>query len=136
VATVPFYASLTVPAGTPPDSPATVELKVVPGRVKLIRLYVPPGPRGEVSLWVLHQTRQLLPVPPGVYQWVDDDIIEVALDYPAAKNETLFTLCASSEFANFPHRIDLEILVDADEAVSNVETSGSLLDRLGDLLGF
>lgn len=135
MATVPFYASLTVPAGTADLAPATVEVTVAPGRVKLVRLYVPPGPQGEVKLWLLHQTRQLLPVPPGVYQWFDDHIIEAAIDYPAPVNETLFTLCGSSPTANFSHRIDLEISVETDESLGVPPSPAGLLNTLAEILG-
>lgn len=135
MATVPFYASLVIPAGTADLTPATVEVVVAPGRVKLVRLYVPPGPQGEVKLWLLHQTRQLLPVPPGVYQWFDDHIIEAAIDYPAPANETLFTLCGSSPTANFSHRVDMEISIETDESQAAPASSAGLLSSLADLLG-
>jgi hypothetical protein len=121
-----YYDRLTIPAGTAKASPVESHLRTAPGRLVLVRLYVPPGPRGEVSLWLLHQRSQVAPVPPSTWDNLDDDVLEFPLDLPLPVNETDLTLVGCSPNANFQHAIDFEVLVDtsgqpaATGIVSNV----------------
>src|SRR3989304_6455694 len=113
MATTVYYARLTIPAGTPAPAPVEQVLPCRPGRLSLVRLYVPPGPRGEVSVWLLHQRSQIAPVPPATWDNLDDDIMEYPLGLELAINEADISLGGGSPNANFEHAIDFECQVEA-----------------------
>jgi len=134
VAIVPFSSTLTIPAGTTLTAPAEQELNVVPGRVVLLRIIVPPGPRGEVDLWLLHQRSQLAPAAPGRWHALDDDILEWPLQYDVGPGETQFHLCGTSPDANFSHGITFELLVDASTPAPETRSPSSLWGKLSNIL--
>jgi hypothetical protein len=135
MAVLSFIETLAIPAGTTLLDPSRQELNVVPGRVVLLRLYVPPGPRGEVSLWFLHQFSQLAPAPPKTWDNLDDDIIEYPLHYDVRPGETQFHLCGASPYATFEHSIDFELLVDTATQPGTTTPQLGLTDRLLSALG-
>lgn len=130
-----YYDRLTIPAGTSASDPVEETIRTAPGRLMLVRLYVPPGPRGEVSLWLLHQRSQVAPVPPATWDNLDDDIVEFPLDLPLAINETDITLVGASPNANFQHAIDFEVLVETSGPASQPGVAGSLGARILGLFG-
>lgn len=132
---IPFSDTLTIPAGTTDLDCEQQLLAVVPGEVILLRLFVPPGPRGEVRLWFKHQQSQLAPAPPGTWNNLDDDIIEYPLRYPVGPGECEFHLCGSSPNALFSHAIEFELLVDTTPAASDTQTGLSLTNKLLGALG-
>jgi hypothetical protein len=135
MAVTPFYAKLTIPAGTTVASPAAQPLSVAPGKIVLARLYVPPGPRGEVSLWLEHNARQFAPVPPGTWDHLDAITLEIPLDYPVPVGEQVITLKATSTNANFEHQVDFEILVDTSFAPLASASPQTLVERVAGLFG-
>ena len=124
-----------IPAGTALLNPVKQALSVVPGRVVLLRLYVPPGPRGEISLWFKHQNSQLAPSPPSTWDRLDGVTLEWPLDYEGSEGETQFHLYAASPDANFQHTIDFELLVEAAEEAQPTTTPRSIMDRVSGLFG-
>jgi len=133
--TIPFYETLTIPAGTTVLAPVSQSLTTVPGRVILLRLFVPPGPRGEVALWFKHQNSQLAPAAPKTWDNLDDDIISWPLDYVVGQGETEFHLFGAAPDANFQHDIDFEVLVEAASEASQPTGGPGLTDRLMEFLG-
>ena len=125
-----YYGRLTIPAGTGLAAPATLTLRTQPGRLIMFRLYVPPGPRGEVSLWLKHQQSQVAPVPPATWDNLDDDVLEYPLDLPLLVNETDLALCGASPNANFEHNVDFEALVESPDALIGAGTPPSLGSRI------
>lgn len=134
MAVVHFSGALVIPAGTPASAPATSEIVTAPGRAILLRLFVPPGPRGEVSLYLQYMERRVAPVPPATWDNLDDDLIDWPLDLPLPAAETRFTLAGSSPFANFPHTISWEIHVDTSTPQEAPQQSTTLLGRLAGIL--
>jgi len=135
MAVVQFLAALTVPAATSPSSPAMQEIICAPGVAKLLRLYVPPGPRGEVSLYLEHVERQVAPVPPATWDNLDDDVVDYPLDLQLSPGETKFTLCGYSPNANFQHIIPFEIHIDVTPLAEEIASTQSLFARLAGVLG-
>ena len=135
MAVVHFLAALTIPAGTPSSAPASQALITAPGVAKFLRLYVPPGPRGEVALYLQHLERRIAPVPPATWDNLDDDVVEYPLDLPLPFGETRFTLCGYSPTASFQHIISFEIHVDTTPSVTTPASTQSLLSRLAGVLG-
>lgn len=127
---VPYFGTLTIPAATPLSTPVETVIETAPGRLVKARIYVPPGPRGEIIVWLNHEQRQIAPVPPYRYSQVDDDIIDVPLDYDVPINQNEFTLLGASPNANFSHRIDVELLVDTSVSSARQVSSQSLIERL------
>ena len=132
---IPFQESLTIPAGTAVTNPETQEVTVVPGRAVLLRLYVPPGPRGEVSLWFNHQSSQLAPAPPGSWDALDGVTLEVPLQYDVFDGEEIFTLLGASPNANFDHTIDFEVLVETENAREGGFNLSGIRQALSNVLG-
>jgi hypothetical protein len=61
-----FYDfALTITAGTTEANPAEQEMKLTHGVIQTVRLFFPPGPRGEVNVAIYHQEHQLYPTNPG-----------------------------------------------------------------------
>ncbi len=136
MAVIHFVASLTVPPGTTASAPAEQELVTAPGIARLLRLYVPPGPRGEVSLYLMHQQRRVAPVPPATWDNLDDDVVDYPLDLALPVAETRFALVGCAPNANFEHTVTFEIHVDTTQAIAIATTSPqTLLARLAGLFG-
>jgi len=135
MAIVPFSAKLNIQPGTTSDEPASVSVEVAPGRLVKARIYVPPGPRGEIELWLNMALHQIAPVEPGTYRNVDDDILDIPLDLEVSKNESRITLYGIAPYANFEHNIDLELLVDTASSPATPPAAFSLSDRLANLFG-
>ena len=63
---MPIYTeTLTVPAGTAQNNPATVEIEVEEYTVTRIDIYFPPGCHGLVHVVVFYGAEQLAPKPTG-----------------------------------------------------------------------
>ena len=61
---MPIYtAALTVPAGTPKDNPAVVEVEVEEYTVIRFDVYFPPGCHGQVHVAVFYGAEQIAPKP-------------------------------------------------------------------------
>lgn len=61
-----FYDfALTIPAGTAQASPAEQVMKLTHGVVHTVRLYFPPGPRGEVNVAIFESGHQVYPTNRG-----------------------------------------------------------------------
>lgn len=129
-----FASTLTVTAGTTADLPSTDSLLVGVGTLVLLRLIIPPGPRGEVSLYLKHNDRQLIPAPGGLYDNLDDDIIDTPCDFPITPNEQTLTLCGFAPYANFDHEIRWEVIVDVTETEEASITPSLIVNRLRGLL--
>jgi hypothetical protein len=134
MAVVHFGAALTIPAGTPDDAPAESEVVTAPGRAILLRVFVPPGPRGEVHLRLDYMERRVAPVPPATWDNLDDDLVDWPLDIPLPPGETRFTLAGSSPGASFPHTIPWEVHVDTTPPAEAPAQSTTLLGRLAGIL--
>lgn len=132
---IPFSSTLTIPAGTTVLAPEKQELNVVPGRIVFLRLYVPPGPRGEVSLWFKHQNSQLAPAPPKTWDNLDDDVLTYPLDYAVLPGETQFHLYGASPGANFEHAIEFELMIDTSQEQAAIQPPGSLTGKFLNALG-
>jgi hypothetical protein len=131
---VHFGASLVIPAATPDTAPALSEIVTAPGRAILLRLFVPPGPRGEISLYLQYMERRLAPTPPATWDNLDDDVVDWPLDIPLPSSETRFALAGSSPTANFAHTVPWEIHVDTTPPEAAPRSSTTLLGRLAGIL--
>jgi len=61
-----FYDyKLTIPAGTTEAAPAEQRMRLTHGVIHTVRLYFPPGPRGEVNVQIYAGNYQLYPTNPG-----------------------------------------------------------------------
>lgn len=61
-----FYDfDFTIPAGTAQTSPATKRMKLAHGIIHTVRVFFPPGPRGEVSFQVFEGGHQVYPTNQG-----------------------------------------------------------------------
>jgi hypothetical protein len=125
-----YYSRLTIPAGTTTAAPASATVRVNPGRLIQLRLYVPPGPQGTVSLWFNHLSRQLAPVPPSTWDNLDDINPTYPLDYDLPPNETSLTLYGVSPNASFSHSIDFEVLVDSVRTVEPGRSTPNLVQAV------
>lgn len=130
------YASiLTITAGSTAELPSTDSLLVGVGTLVMLRVIVPPGPLGEITVYLKHNDRQLIPAPGGVYDNLDDDIIETPCDFPITPNEQVLTLCGYAPVANFDHDVRWEVIVDVTETEEASLTPSIIIDRLRGFLG-
>jgi hypothetical protein len=135
MAVVTYSGALTVPAGTAASDPATDELNTAPGVAVLVRLIVPPGPRGEVSLWLEHMEHVIAPVPPATWDNLDDDLVDYPLTIALTSGFTRFRLNGAAPGANFDHTITWQIQVDTAPQVSVPTSTPGLFERLVGVLG-
>ena len=135
MAVMTYAGALLIPAGTVAASPATDTLVTAPGVALLVRLIVPPGPRGEVSLWLKHIETIIAPVPPATWDNLDDDLVDYPLSIVTTPGMVNFTLCGCSPYANFDHTITWQLQVDTSPQVSVPEPTTNLLGRLMGALG-
>jgi hypothetical protein len=106
-----YLATLTVPAGTALTSPVRQELKVIPGTVTRLRLYVPPGPRHEVYLRLAHGGVQILPARAGTWWRPDAVTLDYDMNYQVGDGDAVFHLEGASPLATFQHSFDFELRV-------------------------
>jgi hypothetical protein len=125
-----YEATLTIPKGTTRSAPVSATLETAPGRLRLFRLVVPPGPRGEVSLWLNHQTHQLLPVPPGTYNNLDDITIVENVDLEIPTNEADFTLYGIAPNASFDHTVSFALSVESASPETLIGTAQAVISRV------
>jgi hypothetical protein len=130
-----FYGTLTVSAGSTAADPDEVTIHTAPGTLLIVRLNSPEGPRGVVSLYLRHQTRQVAPTPPEVWTNFDRLTLDYPLTLPLPVNETDLTLVGFAPYANYDHDINVEALVDTSESQPQPQTPQSLLSRLTSALG-
>lgn len=116
-------------------SPASVQLNTTAGLAVLCRIFIPPGPRGEVFPWLLYHSTKIAPVGLGYWENLDDDILTLPLNLELPPHETQFSLYAASPNANFKHTLTLEILVDDLSDKRPSPGSATLLTRLAGLFG-
>jgi len=130
-----FLETLTVPLGTPLDTPVQQELIVTPGSVVALRLYVPPGPRGELYLRLLHRGVQVLPARTGTWWRLDNVVLTQPLDVVVLKGDAFFYLQGASPTASFNHSVDFELIVDPSEKATPALSASTLLERLAGIFG-
>lgn len=106
-----FLSTLTVPRGTSLDAPASQSLEIVPGTLDTLRLFVPPGPRGEVYLRLRHGGVQLAPARAGTWWRPDNAVIAVPLGVQVGEGDAIIYLDGASPGANFEHSIIFEAIV-------------------------
>lgn len=105
-----YVGTLTVSAGVALASPTAEEITLEQGQLLLLRLYIPPGPRGEVYLRFLHRGVQLLPARHGTWWRPDNLVIDYPFQpgYPVPSGDIVFSLEGASPTANYPHSIIFE----------------------------
>ena len=130
-----FLARLTVPSATPLASPVSKELQTIVGQLVNLRLYVPPGPRGELYLRFFHRGVQVAPALAGTWWRPDDVVLNFPLDYPITKGDTVFYLQGASPIASFQHAVDFELTIQPGNPAQTIGQPSSLLSRIGDLFG-
>jgi hypothetical protein len=135
MAVMTYSGALVIPAGTTAASPATDELVTAPGVALLVRLIVPPGPRGEVSLWLEHVERAIAPVPPDTWDQLDDDLVDYPLNIVVTSGMTTFRLVGISPGANFQHTITWQVNVDVSPQFQIPTATPNLFERLIGALG-
>lgn len=67
-----YRGSLTIPAGTTEESPATAVLELCSGVISNVRILHPAGQAGLVHVTVWRHTRQIYPTTPG-QSFIGDD---------------------------------------------------------------
>lgn len=130
-----FIATLSIPAGTTLVAPARQELVTVAGQLLALRLYVPPGPRGEVYLRLMWRGVQIAPARIGTWWRPNDAILTHPLDQVVSKGDAVFYLEGASPNANFVHAIDFELLVAPAQVQGQSLSTPSLIDRITSLFG-
>jgi len=130
-----FLETLTVPAGTPLDTPVQQELIITPGVALVARLYVPPGPRGELYLRLLHRGVQLAPARAGTWWRLDNITVSYPLDVQVSSGDNFFYLQGASPSASFGHTVDFEVVTDPSLTQSAANQPPNIISRLASLFG-
>lgn len=130
-----FLARLTVPAATPLTTPASQELQTIAGQLINLRVYIPPGPRGELYLRLFHRGVQIAPSRVGTWWRPDNVVLNFPLDYPISKGDTIFYLQGVSPTASFQHAVDFELFVQPGNPAQAIGQPSGLLSRISDLFG-
>lgn len=110
-----FDYDLTVPAGTPKDTPAKAVCKLTSGLLNEIRVSFPPGPATLVHVTIQDALHQILPVnPDGDINLDDSLIVATGLAYPLQSPYEIY-IVGWSPFAIYQHIITCQFDVQSDK---------------------
>ena len=96
--------TITVPAGTTVAAPQTTQTQLGDGwRVEWLEVRMPPGPRGQVGLYVASSGQQVIPFTTGTaHQWLVLDGEKERFEVTGQPNSGDWQVVAYNT-GNFPH---------------------------------
>ncbi len=93
----------TVPAGTAAANPLVTQCQLGPGTVEWVEIQVPPGPRGQMGLYVASSLQQIIPYRVGATPiWLTVDGAMLRYDLDGLPDSGDFQVVAYNT-GNYPH---------------------------------
>ena len=127
---MPIYtASLTVPAGTAQNSPASVEISVNEWTVIGFHVYFPPGCAGTVHIAVYYGSEQIAPKPTGASIRGDGETVSWPEEWKCPEKPCTLTFLGWSPSASYDHTVLIRV-VTKPEHVEESENLAKQTQRL------
>jgi len=108
---VRYRGTLTVPAGTTADEPATAELVCCPGLLSEIEVYFPPGSAGRVYGQVRYHERIVFPSSPDMSFRGDDTLLTFNERFPLTETPYTLTLVGWAPTATYDHAFFVSVSI-------------------------
>ena len=123
-----FYDfALTIPAGTAKSSPAVQRMKMTHGVIHDVRIYYPPGPRGEVDVAIFEGGHQVYPTNRGGSFNADNVYINFGDYYELFDAPYELTAKGWAPDADYDHTIRIEIgLIESKIALASLTVARGL----------
>lgn len=104
-----YYGSLTIPAGTTQDAPATALLELAYGTIEMVLVLFPPGHAGLTRLQMYYNESQAFPRNLGEYYIGDDTLLSIPTRYPIHEMPWRLELVGWAPDATLDHNVHVEI---------------------------
>jgi len=101
----------TVPAGTPEDSPATLDFEVEGELLRSFKVIIPDGHAALCRLAIFYGVRQLAPRPQGAWIRGNDHVIEWEENWEIPEGKAKLTFVGWNEDDTYPHTFDIYLVV-------------------------
>lgn len=126
---------LTIPAGTTEEAPVKLEMTLAKGILQTVRLFFPPGPRGEVNVIIEGNSSQIYPSnEEGTFN-ADNLYINFDDYYEILQPPFRFTAKGWSPTADYEHTIRIQIgVIENRVAVVSIRLAKSF-DKFFKLVG-
>jgi len=130
-----FTIVLDIPAGTPKSYPVSEYVDCVPGILRRLTFFFPPGPQGEVGVRLCHNDNPIAPSRGGLWLAWDSGAVVIDVSYPLLVNDVRLYLVGHAEGAVFKHSVSVLCEVDTSEIPAAASPILNVIDRVGRLLG-
>lgn len=100
---------VSVPPGTAKAAPQVTQVSFPPRNVSRLDIVFPPGPRGEVGVWVGSSGTQLIPTDAGVFIVADSETISWPLE---GQHDSGSWQIAAYNTGNYTHTVRFRFLLD------------------------
>jgi len=113
---MPLYvATLTIPAGTPSNSPVTSTVTLYEEVLEQIIILIPPGHYALAGLRIYYGDEQLIPKPSGSWLRGDNVVIPVKMRWKLPERPTVLRLEGYNEDVKYQHSFYLYIVTSSEE---------------------
>ena len=135
-----YIKSISVPANTPPTSPAEDTITIEEEVVLFVSVRFPPGPSGLLKTALFYGDMQLFPSPKGSWAYGDNETVWDLLVWEAPESPVKLTIKAYNEDDTYDHSAIYRIVaLNKEEAMFMRATwrlSESLLRFLRHVIGW
>jgi len=112
---VEYFAKLTIPANTPADNPAIVEVEVEGDVLAELAYLIPPGWTALAHFAVFYGIKQIYPVEAGTWVTGDNLYRPVALRWHLPESPAKLTIKGYNQDDTYPHTVYLWLLTKPEE---------------------
>jgi len=108
---MPIYpVSLTVPADTPSDRYARVDVDIRKAIITRYDVHFPAGCHGMVHITIWHGIKQIVPHEEGATLWGDDETVPIPEYWECPSDPTRLTIRGWSPGTHYDHTITVRII--------------------------
>lgn len=125
-----FVYDLTIPAKTPANAPAELEIDVGAGVIHLVEIEEAPGCKGLVYAAVRQGLHQVWPTNPGGAYRSDGRVYSSPEHYPINPGDPLLVIQGWSLDETWPHTVQFRFSVLPEEVLEAEQRSEGLLRKL------
>lgn len=118
---------VTVPAGTRPDNPVQIPLKLCKGTIISVTIRPAPGPQWELYAKILYRETSLLPFDETEWIPLEREPVVAQLNWSRWDGTYEIDILGCSPQARFEHRFIVE--VEVEEGMTTVEAILDLISR-------
>jgi hypothetical protein len=116
--------TVSIPPGTTPDNPITIDTSISPGTVYGVQFFIPPGNAGLVQFYLGNGGQRIIPFDDN--EWIQADNVILSYMFTQAIDNGSYTLTASN-LGSYPHSITIQYLLGSVPSKSSSSASNSLV---------